>query len=160
MIPPTKPKKKSAAKASAAKKHATTATNAKRKKTEAIAKRGRRTAKLGGASVAELRVKEIEALREEVERTSKGLLPRWNADPEDVQKSVAQLVLALVEFLRKLLERQAIRRMEAESLRPEEVERIGLALMRLEETVHDLAARFGLAPEDLNLDLGPLGRLT
>jgi hypothetical protein len=77
-----------------------------------------------------------------------------------VQRSVAQLVLSLVEFLRKLLERQAIRRMEAESLDPEEVERIGLALMRLESTVHDLAARFGLDPEELNLDLGPLGRLS
>lgn len=112
------------------------------------------------ASVAELQIQEIESLRAEVERKSAQLLPRWNANPEDVQKSVAQLVLALVEFLRKLLERQAIRRMEAETLEPEEIERIGLALMRLEETVHDLAARFGLAPEELNLDLGPLGRLT
>ena len=112
------------------------------------------------ANVAALQVQEIESLRAEVERKSAQLLPRWNANPEDVQKSVAQLVLALVEFLRKLLERQAIRRMEAETLDPEEIERVGLALMRLEETVHDLAARFGLAPEDLNLDLGPLGRLT
>ena len=110
--------------------------------------------------MAELQVQEIESLRAEVERKSAQLLPRWNANPEDVQKSVAQLVLALVEFLRKLLERQAIRRMEAETLDPEEIERIGLALMRLEEAVHELAARFGLAPEDLNLDLGPLGRLT
>ncbi|MDF2691829.1 MAG: putative gas vesicle synthesis protein [Labilithrix sp.] len=110
--------------------------------------------------VAELQVREIESLREEVVRKSGELLPRWNANPEDVQKSVAQLVLALVEFLRKLLERQAIRRMEAETLGPEEVERIGLALMRLEEAVHELAARFGLDPEELNLDLGPLGRLT
>ena len=112
------------------------------------------------ARVAELQLQEIESLRAEVERKSAQLLPRWNANPEDVQKSVAQLVLALVEFLRKLLERQAIRRMEAETLDADEIERIGLALMRLEETVHDLAARFGLAPEDLNLDLGPLGRLT
>jgi hypothetical protein len=111
-------------------------------------------------AVTELRAREIESLRQEVERRKGELLPRWNANPEDVQKSVAQLVLALVEFLRKLLERQAIRRMEAETLDSEEIERIGLALMRLEETVHDLAARFGLAPEDLNLDLGPLGRLS
>ncbi len=103
---------------------------------------------------------EIESLRAQVERKSAELLPRWSANPEDVQKSVAQLVLALVEFLRKLLERQAIRRMEADTLDGEDVERVGLALMRLEETVHDLAARFGLAPEELNLDLGPLGRLS
>lgn len=119
-------------------------------------KKKRRTKK---ASVAELRVREIEALRREVKTQSK-LLPRWNPNPEDVQKSVAQLVLALVEFLRKLLERQAIRRMEAETLTPEEVENVGLALMRLEETVHDLARKFGLDPEELNLDLGPLGKLS
>ena len=58
-----------------------------------------------------------------------------------------------------MLERQAIRRMEAGTLTPEETEAIGVALMRLEETVHDLARRFGLDPADLNLDLGPLGRL-
>ncbi|HVJ92287.1 MAG TPA: gas vesicle protein K [Labilithrix sp.] len=120
----------------------------------------RSSRKKKSVNVAELRVREIESIREVVEQRSAELLPRWNANPEDVQKSVAQLVLALVEFLRQLLERQAIRRMEAETLEPEEVERIGLALMRLEETVHDLAARFGLAPEELNLDLGPLGRLT
>ncbi len=111
-------------------------------------------------SVAMMRVREIESLREELETRRGELLPRWNANPEDVQKSVAQLVLALVEFLRKLLERQAIRRMEAETLSPDEVERIGLALMRLEETVHGMAREFGLDPSELNLDLGPLGRLS
>lgn len=111
-------------------------------------------------SVAAMRVRELESLREELEHKKAELLPRWNADPEDVQKSVAQLVLALVEFLRKLLERQAIRRMEAETLTPEEIERIGLALMKLEETVHDLGRQFGLEPDELNLDLGPLGKLS
>ncbi len=114
------------------------------------------------AGVAELEVREIQAIREEIERRTTGLdrgLSRWNANPEDVQKSVAQLVLALVEFLRKLLERQAIRRMETSTLTAEETERVGLALMRLEETVADVAARFGLTPEELNLDLGPIGRL-
>jgi hypothetical protein len=85
--------------------------------------------------------------------------PRWNPDPDDVQRSVLRLVLALVEFLRRLLERQAIRRMEEGTLTAEETERVGLALMRLEETVHSLATRFGINPEELNLDLGPLGRL-
>jgi hypothetical protein len=112
------------------------------------------------ATATTLRVAEIEALRAEIEKKKGELLPRWNADPEDVQKSVAQLVLALVEFLRKLLERQAIRRMEAETLSPEEIEQVGAALMKLEETVHDLGRQFGLKPEDLNLDLGPLGRLS
>lgn len=84
---------------------------------------------------------------------------RWNADPEDVRRSVMQLVLTLVDFIRQVMERQAIRRMDEGSLAPEEIERIGVALMKLEETIHDLARQSGLAPEDLNLDLGPLGRL-
>lgn len=85
---------------------------------------------------------------------------RWNADPKDVERSLAQLVLSLVEFLRQMMERQAVRRMEEGTLAPEQIEAMGVALMKLEETLHDLAARFGLRPSDLNLDLGPLGRLT
>jgi hypothetical protein len=84
---------------------------------------------------------------------------RWNPDPEDVQKSVAQLVLTIVEFLRQLMERQAIRRMEQKTLTKKEVEAVGVALMTLEETVREIGQRFGLSPEDLNLDLGPLGKL-
>ena len=84
---------------------------------------------------------------------------RWNPDPEDVQKSVAQLVLTIVEFLRRLMERQAIRRMEQKTLTKKEVEAVGTALMTLEQTIRDIGRRFGLTPEDLNLDLGPLGRL-
>ena len=106
-----------------------------------------------------LEIEELDALRAEIERRAAAEAPRWNADPEEVQRSVARLLLALVEFLRKLMERQAIRRMEAGTLQEDEIEKLGLALMRLEETLHDIAARFGLAPEDLNLDLGPLGRL-
>ena len=108
--------------------------------------------------VVAMQVRELEALRKEVERRA-AQAPRWNVDPKDAQKSVARLVLALIEFLRKVLEKQAIRRMESGTLTPEETEAIGVALMRLEETVHDLARRFGLDPQDLNLDLGPLGRL-
>ena len=70
-----------------------------------------------------------------------------------------KLVLTLVEFIRQILERQAIRRMEDNTLTAEETESIGLALMRLEETVRDLATQFGLRPEELNLDLGPIGKL-
>jgi hypothetical protein len=84
---------------------------------------------------------------------------RWNPDPEEVQRSVVKLVLSLIEFIRKLMERQAVRRLEAETLTPEEIENVGLALMRLEQTVRQLARRFKLDVEDLNLDLGPIGRL-
>jgi hypothetical protein len=89
----------------------------------------------------------------------RGSSARWNPDPEDVQRSVAQLVLTIVEFLRRLMERQAIRRMEQRTLTRRELEAVGAALMKLEETIRDVGARFGLTPEDLNLDLGPLGTL-
>jgi hypothetical protein len=68
-------------------------------------------------------------------------------------------VLTLIEFLRQLLERQALRRMEGGSLSDDEVERMGLALMRLEEKVHALAKQFNLRPDELTLDLGPAGKL-
>ena len=115
-----------------------------------------RTARTRGT----VRIREIDSLREELERRAAALTPaRWNADPEEVQRSVARLVLTLIEFLRQLFEKQAIRRMEQGTLTPDETEKLGVALMRLEETVRDLADRFGLTPEELNLDLGPLGRL-
>lgn len=102
---------------------------------------------------------ELEDLRREVERL-RGILPeRVDVDPEGVEQGLAKLVLALVEFLRQLLERQAVRRMEGGTLSDEEVERMGLALMRLEQKVHEMAKAFGLDPADLNLGLGPLGRL-
>jgi Gas vesicle protein K len=109
--------------------------------------------------VVRLKIEELDALRAELERRVAEEAPRWNADPDDVQRSVARLVLTLVEFLRKLMERQAIRRMENETLTPEEIEAVGLALMRLEETIGNMARQFGLEPGDLNLDLGPLGKL-
>jgi len=112
----------------------------------------------GGLTVSEL--SKLDDLRRELERTRSSASPaRWNADPDDVQRSVAQLVLTLVEFIRKLLERQAIRRMEAGTLTDQQTEDIGRALMQLEETVVAIAATFGLLPEDLNLDLGPIGKL-
>ena len=115
-------------------------------------------ARSAGLTVSELA--KLDDLRRELERTSGPSSPlRWNADPDDVQRSVAQLVLTLVEFIRKLLERQAIRRMEAGTLTDQQTEDIGRALMKLEETVVDIAARFGVLPEDLNLDLGPIGKL-
>jgi len=135
----------------------------KRKKTAPPASKGTppRTRKKREplAQLASLEVQEIESLRDELGKLSDRRAPRWNADPEDVRRSVAKLVLTLVEFIRQVLERQAIRRVGAGTLSPEETEAVGLALMRLEETVRDLGKQFGLAPEDLNLDLGPIGRL-
>jgi hypothetical protein len=107
-----------------------------------------------------LHVERVESLRKDIAKLSRRSTPsRWNAHPDDVQRSVVKLVLTLVEFLRQLLERQALRRMDARTISPEETEAIGLALMRLEQTVRDLAEQFDLTPEDLNLDLGPVGRL-
>jgi len=127
----------------------------RRKSTRAAA---RIVASRGGLTVSE--VAKLDDLRRELERTSASSSPlRWNADADDVQRSVAQLVLTLVEFIRKLLERQAIRRMEAGTLTDQQTEEIGRALMKLEETVADIAARFGILPEDLNLELGPIGKL-
>lgn len=103
---------------------------------------------------------ELEALRKELERRLAQDPPsRWNVDPEEAQRALAKLVLSLVEFLRELMERQAIRRMEAGTLTADQTEAVGVALMRLEETVRELAVRFGLSPADLNLELGPLGKL-
>jgi gas vesicle protein GvpK len=102
--------------------------------------------------------REIEAIRRQIEKAA-ARPPRWNADPEDVRRSVLKLVLTLVELIRQLLERQAIRRMEAGTLTDEETESVGLALMRLQETIVDLAKQFDLSPDELNLDLGPIGRL-
>jgi hypothetical protein len=110
--------------------------------------------------VGPLEIQEIESLRSELSRLAASAPPRWNADPDDVRKSVAKLVLTLVEFIRQILERQAIRRMEADTLTAEQTESVGLALMRLEETVRELSAQFDLRPEDLTLDLGPIGKLT
>lgn len=84
---------------------------------------------------------------------------RFAADPESVEKGLVQLVLTLVELLRQLMERQAIRRVDAGGLSDEQVERLGQTLMLLEEKMTELREHFGLEPEDLNLDLGPLGRL-
>ena len=102
---------------------------------------------------------DLRVLQREIKRRTRPSSLRWNPDAEDVQRSVAQLVLTIVEFLRKLMERQAIRRMEQKTLNRQEVEAVGVALMRLEDTIREIGARFGLAPEDLNLDLGPIGKL-
>lgn len=112
--------------------------------------------------MSDLDLAELEVLRAELERraASGGQPLRWNADPDEVQRAVLKLVLTLVDFVRQLLERQALRRMEQATLTPDETERVGLALMRLEETIRDLCRQFAIDPAELNLDLGPLGTLT
>ncbi|MEV4110582.1 gas vesicle protein K [Nonomuraea sp. NPDC049695] len=84
---------------------------------------------------------------------------RIAADSETIEHDLSRLVLTLVELIRQLVERQCVRRMEQGSLSDEQIEALGVTLMRLEEAMTDLCDRFGLAPEDLNLDLGPLGTL-
>jgi Gas vesicle protein K len=149
-----------------------------KKKTRArTGPRTRRPAKRKVVAAAPVTAADLRALKAELERrmrtptpatvgkqhtatSRKGALPlRWNPKTEDVQRSVAQLVLTIVEFLRRLMERQAIRRMEQKTLTKKEVEAVGEALMKLEETVREIGGKFGLTPEDLNLDLGPIGKL-
>lgn len=84
---------------------------------------------------------------------------RIEADPETVARDLGRLVLTVVELLRQLMERQALRRVEVDDLPEETVERLGLGLMRLEDAMTELREHFGLHPDDLNLDLGPLGDL-
>jgi len=84
---------------------------------------------------------------------------RVNADPEQVERGLAQLVLTLIELLRQLMERQALARMEQGNLSEEEIDRLGETFMKLEERMGELKAHFGLEDEDLNLNLGPLGDL-
>jgi hypothetical protein len=84
---------------------------------------------------------------------------RVELSPDNIEQGLANLVLTLIDFLRQLLERQAIRRMEGGTLSEEEIEQMGEALMKLEAKIRDMAEQFGLSPADLNIDLGPLGSL-
>ncbi|HXF15087.1 MAG TPA: gas vesicle protein K [Terriglobales bacterium] len=86
-------------------------------------------------------------------------LSRLDCTPENIDQGLAKLVLSLIELLRQLLERQAIRRMEGGSLSEEQIESMGSSLMKLESKIREMAEQFGLTLADLNLDLGPLGNL-
>ena len=90
---------------------------------------------------------------------ARALPDRINADPEHVEQGLARLVLTVVELLREVLEHQAIRRMDGGTLNDAEIERLGLALLKLNSRMDELKTIFGLTDEDLNIDLGPLGRL-
>jgi len=102
----------------------------------------------------------VSELRLQLQRVAPQSLERIDCSPETIEQGLAKLVLGLIEMLRQLLERQAIRRMEGGSLSEEQVEEMGLALMTLEEKIKELALQFNLKMEDLNLKLGPLGNLT
>ena len=97
------------------------------------------------------------AFREELERLPSAIPPRLDIDPERAEHGLARLVLTLIDILRRLLEKQALRRFEGGSLTPDEVERMGLTFQRLEGKMEELKAQFGLQDQDLTLDLGPLG---
>lgn len=88
-----------------------------------------------------------------------GLPRRINADQSNVEQGLAKLVLTLIELLRQLLERQALRRIEGGSLTEDQIERLGDTFMKLEQKMNELKQTFGLSEEDLNLNLGPLGNL-
>ncbi len=79
--------------------------------------------------------------------------------PNEIKNGLGKLVLTLVELIRQLLERQAIRRIESGSLTDDDIERLGVTFLQLSTQMRVLREQFGLADEDLNLDLGPLGKL-
>lgn len=102
---------------------------------------------------------DLDLVARELERLPRPVPRRLDADPEKVEQGLAQLVLTLVELLRQLMERQALRRMEQGTLTDEEIERLGQTFMRLERRMEELKEHFELEDGDLNLNLGPLGRL-
>ncbi len=101
----------------------------------------------------------LEVFAEELDLLNRGVPNRVNADPEQVERGLAQLVLTLIELLRQLMERQAVRRIEGGDLTDEEIERLGQTFMKLEARMDELKETFELRDEDLNLNLGPLGDL-
>jgi hypothetical protein len=101
----------------------------------------------------------LERVAEELEKLDRALPARIDANPEEVERGLAKLVLTLIELVRQLLEKQAIRRIEGGRLTDEEIERLGLTFLRLAQRMKELQQAFNLADEDLNLNLGPLGDL-
>ena len=98
-------------------------------------------------------------LREALTFTESAIPERISADPEVVENGLAKLVLSIIELIRRLLEKQALRRMDAGTLTDAEIERLGSALMKLEDKMAELKQTFGLTDEDLNLSLGPIKTL-
>lgn len=101
----------------------------------------------------------IAALTEELMTVRATTPNRVVLDPDKVEQGLAQLVLTVIELLRQLMERQAMHRVEHGTIDDAAIERLGLAFMRLDERMIELKQTFGLRDEDLNIDLGPLGKL-
>jgi actin-like ATPase involved in cell morphogenesis len=99
------------------------------------------------------------ALDVDLRAIANALPDRIDTTAEGVEQGLAKLVLTIIEVLRKVLEHQAVRRMDGGSLSDEEVEKLGLALLSLDERLRELKNVFGLADEELEIDLGPLGRI-
>jgi gas vesicle protein GvpK len=97
-----------------------------------------------------------EQLREKLAFTESVIPERISADPEIVENGLAKLVLSIIELIRRLLEKQALRRMDAGNLSEAEIERLGNALMKLEDKMSEMKRVFGYSDEDLNLNLGPV----
>ena len=102
---------------------------------------------------------DVDKIASRLEELGDAFPRRIGADPETVERGLAQLVLTLIELLRQLMERQAVRRMEQGTLADDEIERLGQTFMRLAERMDELKTEFGLEDADLNLNLGPLGNL-
>lgn len=98
-------------------------------------------------------------LRQSLEFTDAVIPERISADPESIENGLAKLVLSIIELVRRLLEKQALRRMDAGNLSDEEIERLGTSLMKLEEKMDEMKEVFGLTDEDLNLSLGRIRTL-
>jgi hypothetical protein len=99
---------------------------------------------------------EEQQLREALTFTESTIPERISADPEVVENGLAKLVMSIIELIRRLLEKQALRRMDSGNLTEEEIERLGTALMKLEDKMKELQRAFGLSDEDLQLKLGPI----
>ena len=102
---------------------------------------------------------DLRRIASDLDHVPKAFPRRVNADPEQVERGLAQLVLTVVELLRQLMERQALRRMENGTLTDDEIERMGETFLKLEQRMQELKQEFGLEDRDLNLNLGPLGDL-
>jgi hypothetical protein len=100
-----------------------------------------------------------ERLRKSLTFTESTIPERISADSEIVENGLAKLVMSIIELVRRLLEKQALRRMDSGNLSEEEIERLGNALMKLEDKMNELKGVFGLSDEDLNLSLGPIKTL-
>jgi hypothetical protein len=105
------------------------------------------------------RVGDLDEFLRGLDRLGRALPSRVNADERNVERGLAQLVLTLIDLLRQLMERQAVGRMEGGTLTDDEVERLGRTFMLLEKRMGELKQAFGLEDADLNIDLGPLGKL-